>query len=61
MQWFDRFMVAFPDDRPIVSVEVKPMRNRTWAASRCARGSRFENLDIYLGAAAQKTRFFIGF
>ena len=52
MQWFDRFLVAFPDDRPIVSVEVKERRNRTWAARRCAKGSRFENLDIYLGASA---------
>ncbi|CAK9077190.1 Uncharacterized protein SCF082_LOCUS37072, partial [Durusdinium trenchii] len=49
-QWFDRFLVAFPDDTPIVKVQVKPqLGNGTgWVSRRCS-SPRFETLQIFLG------------
>ncbi|CAE7682743.1 unnamed protein product, partial [Symbiodinium pilosum] len=48
-QWFDYFMVTFPDDVPIATVRVKPPSNRSLAASRRCSSGRFEMLDITLG------------
>jgi len=53
-QWFDKFLVTFPDDTPIVKVGVKQHESNgtnAWIARRCS-SPRFETLQIHLGQQA---------
>lgn len=52
-QWFDEFLVAFPDDTSIVKVRVKQHESNgtAWISRRCS-SPRFETLQIHLGQDA---------